>query len=185
MADTAGNSKLSGDQLKTIIAGVVFAALAGFGYFKYLWQPYAARKADGLAKITDINSRIAKAKGTAGRLDALNRELKELSLREQDAEKRLPKGKKVPDLLRTVMNLSRYNAVTINSFSSQGAKDLAYHSEVRYIMQVTGNYHALGRFLAALATSQRLFAVRDLNVRGADSGNSSASFVLIAYQYKG
>ncbi|MFA5160667.1 MAG: type 4a pilus biogenesis protein PilO [Elusimicrobiales bacterium] len=174
----------SGELAKIIAASVMFCGMFGFGYWKFLWKPYAARKADAVGRVERINQEISKAKGMAAKLEPLNAEIRELRLREADAEKRLPKGRKLPDMIRSLTALARDKSVFISAITPLPTREQVYYTEIPYALTITGGYHAVGRFLAEIATSQRIFTVRDVNMSVAGAG-IQASFVLVAYQYKG
>jgi len=176
--------QMSGELAKILAASVMFGGVFCFGYWKFLWKPYAVRKADAVAKVEKINQDIAKAKGMAARLEPLNAEIKELKLREADAEKRLPKGRKLPDMIRSLSGLAKNHNVSLAAITPLPTREQVYYTEIPYMITLTGGYHSVGRFLAELATSQRIFTVRDLNI-SASGGGTQASFVLVAYQYRG
>ena len=120
----------------------------------------------------------------AKRLDKLNLEIESLRKLEAETEHSLPKGKKIPDLINTLMAASRKYSVSITGITPQNSSDKQYFTEVNYQMSVTGKYHSIGRFLAALAASKRVFSIQNLNISG-DSAQLSASFILVVYQYRG
>jgi type IV pilus assembly protein PilO len=183
MADEhSGN--LNSEQIKTIVASVFFGVVMCFGYWKFFWKPFADKKADAAMKIAKIDSDIARAVGVTSKETSLSGEIAELSKLEADAEKRLPKDKRLPDLLRSLGSIGRSCHVNIASFTPQPQREQTYYIEVPYQVTVTGGFNDVGRFMAVLATSQRLFTVRDMNINAAQGG-VNANFMLVSYQYKG
>ena len=178
-----GQKNFGAEQIKVLAALVIFSGVVGFFYWKYVWVPFSKRTAAAETKIAAASQEIAKALGMVKRLDSLDKEIAQLRAQETDAEKRLPKGKKLPDLIYTVMAISRRTDVVIGSISPQNSTDKQYYTEVRYQLAATGRYHALGRFLATMATSQRVFSIQNLSL-SSDGDKVTARFTLVAYQYK-
>ena len=54
-------------------------------------------------------------------------------------------------------------------------------------ISLTGDYHALGRFLTALGLEERILTLENLVINGTpgSAASTSATFTLVAYQYNG
>lgn len=177
--------KLSSTRQFLIAGLVLLAALLG-AYVRFFWLPTSAQKTELRRQIADAADKIVKAEAQASRLKRLQDDLAALNRQAVEAEKRLPKAKEVPDVLVALSNLASQHGVTILNFSPGPQKSQQYFVELNYPMSVSGTYHNLGRFLAAIALEQRIFNVQNVNFpsAGAD-GRMTATFLLIAYQYKG
>jgi len=177
--------QLSNEQIKTIVAVLMFSGVVGFFYWKYLWAPYSKRAEAAETKIESINKDIAKAMAMSKRLDNLNKDLEVLRRREKDAEIRLPTGTKVPDMITTLVRQAREYQVSIVSINPQGKTESQYYSENAYGIVLNGKYNDVGRFLSVLSTLRRIMDIRGLNINNGSGGSVNATFTLVTYQYKG
>ena len=177
---------LSKQQQQQIGGGVFLVALAAAAYVYFFWLPISRKIDDLTAQKKDIEQKIAKAKAEASRLPRLQQDLEALSQEAADAERRLPKTKSVPDILNSLNAIGTKYGVSIQNFSPGTQKSQQYFIELYYPMTVHGSYHAVGRFLAALAMEERIFNVKDVAfpAPGPD-GQMTVRFTLITYQYKG
>jgi len=182
--------KLTPEQAKNLGAGLFLAAVMAFGYYRYFWSPISLRIDKARAQIADMDAKIEKAKIQAGRLSRIQRELEAMKQQQADAEKRLPRDKDVPEVVDTVGLLARHMGVVLNSFTPSAPASKQYFNEIPYQLNVTGTYHDIGRFLAALALEERIYGVRNVAYVAAgasDRGGQplTVTFTLIAFQYKG
>jgi len=178
--------KLSKEQLQMIVAIVLFTGAFGYLYWRYLYSPYANKIAEAELKIEAVDKEISKATGESKKLDQIKAEVERLQREELLANQQLPKGRKLPDLIYTLMRLSRDNSVSIANFAPISKTDKQYFSETVYSLNVSGSYHSVGRFITALGVSQRIFSVRNMIFApaGATGQTLSVTFQLVAYQYK-
>ncbi len=175
------------DTLGKIIAGVLFGGLFIYAYFAYFWMPYSKKIADNRVKLEKIEKDILSAKQIKAQFKNLQEKLEQLKIQKMEAEKKLPRDKKLPDLIKTLKNLSDKNSVKIMFINPASSSRDQYFTKVNYSMAVKGKYHNIGRFFAAIALEERILNVEDLTLSQNDpSGDScSASFNLSAYQYGG
>lgn len=186
MAINLRSIKLTKQQQQLIVAVVL--GLGGFGYIyvAFFWMPISASIEENSKKIEEIEGKIDNAKQVAARLPRLEMELKALNDKEAEAERRLPKDKDVPDILVTVGELAQENNITLQSFTPGPAAAKPFFVELSYPITVQGNFHNIGKFLAALSLEERLFNVQNVTYGAEDaSGVMVVNFTLVSYQYKG
>jgi type IV pilus assembly protein PilO len=179
--------KLSKDQITQIVAGFFFGGLFLFLYFNYFWLPLGKKIEEGRNKIASIESDIAKAKSLKAKYKNLEAKLADLQVEKEAAQKKLPRERKFPDLLKTVDRLALRHRVQIRSVSQPATSQVEYFIKVSYSVTAAGSYHTLGRFLTALALEERILSAENLNLNVAitDEGSLNATFTLVAYQYNG
>lgn len=180
--------ELSKQMQQILVAALLGLGGAGYSYWTYFWQPYSLKAAELDKSIKETEDKIANAKATAARLGDLEKKLDELKLQTAEAEKRLPKGKAVPDLLESLHDWARKHRVFVESLSPEGAKTQQYFIENPYQVSLQGSYHTIAYFLSALAISERIFNERNLKLapfsKSTDpSMTVRATFQLVAYQY--
>ncbi|MBU2573771.1 MAG: type 4a pilus biogenesis protein PilO [Elusimicrobia bacterium] len=179
--------KLTKDQITKIAGITLFSALFGYVYVVYFWLPTAKKIDENSKKAASIQSDIDKAKMQKAKCPNLEATLAALDAQKEAAQKKLPTGKKVPELLRTLTDLSKKYKVNIKSITPGATIREEYFIKAAYTISVTGNYHSLGRFLTALGLEERILTMENLNISGTPGADTSisANFRLIAYQYSG
>ncbi|MCM2267171.1 MAG: type 4a pilus biogenesis protein PilO [Elusimicrobiales bacterium] len=179
--------QLTKEQLGQIAAGVLFGGLFIYGYLVYFWLPTARTIEENTKKVASIEADINKAKMQKAKYK--NLEVKLASLREEKeaAQKKLPRERKLPDLLRTITALSKRHKVDVQSITPSGSAPVEYFTRVSYIINLRGDYHDVGRFLTALGLEERILTSENLTMSAAAGSEKSvnAQFILVAYQYNG
>ena len=180
------NLKRNKQQQQYAVVGALLLAGGGFSYFRYFWMPTSARIRETTEKIKAVEEKINKAKGQAGRLPTIQKELERLNEQAIEAEKQLPKNKNLPAVIVTVGSLARKNSVEVRSFLPGGASQKEYYIEVPYTLSMQGTYHNIARFFASVALEERIFNVRNV-IYGAPNteGKMTVTYTLISYQSKG
>lgn len=182
--------KLNKQQQQMVALAVLGIGGFGYVYYSYLWAPASARIQAAKASIEDIEQKIRTAESQAARRDKIVKELEILNQKASEAERRLPKTKDLPAVIDTLNKLAKKYKITLSAFAPGGSTAKQYFTEVPYTVSLSGTYHDVGRFLAAIAVEERIFNVRNVTFTGARSegvGNPvlSVSMQLISYQYKG
>jgi type IV pilus assembly protein PilO len=172
------------DVVVKLIVGVSILSLGFiFGYVEYVYMPYSSRIEKSQKKLDKMTAEINRAIAVANKEKVLTKEVESWKEKEVEAEKRLPSGKEVSDLIYTVMNLCKRNGVEVNSIQPMETKDREYFKETNYRMSVKTKYHNFGRFLGSLSQADRIFSVKDVTMAKARD-DISINFILISFQYK-
>ncbi|NLI10934.1 MAG: type 4a pilus biogenesis protein PilO [Elusimicrobia bacterium] len=179
--------ELDKETLGKIIAGALFGGLFIYAYVAYFWMPYSKKIADNKVKLEKLEKDISSAKQIKAQFKNLQEKLEQLKIQKAEAEKKLPRDKKLPDLIRTLKSLSDKNSVKILFINPSSSSRDQYFTKVNYSMSVKGKYHDIGRFFAAIALEERILNVEDLVISQLDAAGDSCSvnFNLSAYQYGG
>lgn len=182
------NIQLTKDQITTLIAVVMFGGLFIYAYVAYFWMPVSKKISINSKKLQEITSNIEKARREKARYKDLNLRLEALKIEKENAQKKLPTGKKIPELIRSLMDFAKKYNITIQTISPQGSQREEYFVKELYSISVKGDYHSLGRFLTALGLEERIFTIENLSIAGtpgAETSSITATFMLVAYQYSG
>lgn len=180
--------QLSNEQKKILGVGIVMMLALGWFYYKFFWRPWSQRIAEDRQKTLEVRIKIASAQQEAKHLEILEKEMEGLSSQTLDAEKRLPKTRDMPTVFDTMNRLAQRYKVQLGSFSAGTVNARTYFIEIAYQISITGRYHDIGRFLASIATEERIYNVRDVSYAGGggdDPAKLNVNFTLLAYQYKG
>jgi len=158
------------------------AAVALLYAFSTFW--YAPRvlvneeSADRLAGLEAQNSvsRVVLAQGGAdleARLVVYQRHIARL-------EQLIPQREEVPALLLQITNRARGNAVIVRAFSPQLSEELTdeLYERLSYSIQVVGEYHDVGRFLADIASLPRIMTAVGLTLNPLSVANETHPDIL-------
>jgi len=186
MADITQGKKAESELIKMVAAVLLFGGVFGFIYYRYLWRPFSLRIEAAETKITQVESDIALAMGTAKRLDRITEEISQLKVQQEAAEKRLPRSKDIPGLIHSVFDDAKRHRVFVSVMAPGPTINKTYYAETNYEIRGTAAYRDLGYLLSALSSSTRIFNVKNLAIsKGSADGKESFSFTLVAFAYKG
>jgi Tfp pilus assembly protein PilO len=134
--------------------------LAGLGYvfWQYLYGPLRAERIateERLATLQSYNDQ-ARALTQPARLRDLERREAEYQVRLAEYETLLPAEAEVPSLLEEVAFAAIENDVKIINFAPLPEVFGDVLVEIPYDVQVQGDYHAVGRFLASVVSLPRI-----------------------------
>ena len=179
--------QLTKEQVGQVVAGALFTGLFLYVYLFYFWLPTAKTIDLSTKKVASMESDISKAKMQKAKYKNLEAKLASLRAEKEAAEKKLPRERKLPDLLRTITTLSRKYKVSVVSITPAGSAQVEYFTRVSYNIALKGNYGDVGRFLTALGLEERIMTSENLIITGTPGSETSlsAQFVLVAYQYNG
>jgi len=177
--------QLSPDQVKTLVALILFCGVLGYFYYRYLVKRYSDRRTVAEAQITEIDRKIVATTRAAKDLPRLKKEIEQLKQREQEASHALPMNRKVPDILDTINNYARTAGVNFTNITPLRDVPRQYYTEVSFQVSMGGSYAKVGRFLGEVATGHRVMTVRDINfTKAGDGTNLNVTFMITAYEYK-
>ena len=179
--------QLTKEQMGQIALGVVLSGGFIFSYLQFFWLPTAKKIAESTERVAVMESDIAKAKKQKAKYKDLEAKLVSLKAEREDAVKKLPNERRIPDLIRTVTTLSRKHRVSISAITPSGQAKVEYFTKVTYTISLRGNYHDVGRFLTALGLEERIMTSENLTMAATVGSETSVSaqFTLAAYQYNG
>ncbi len=182
---------LRSEQTGKLILLALGAAGLLFVYFGTHLLPigYAVR-AKEIGQLEEHGAKLAQdlvmARRTAGRLPALEAEHAALQAKWEQAQRLLPDRTEIAALLRDITQCGLRCGVDFTLFKPQPAVGHDFYSEKPIEVKVEGGYHAIARFLAKLATMDRIVHVRDLEIEQIPESDEAtqvarARFVAVAY----
>ncbi len=179
--------ELTKEQITQIAGALLFGGLFVYLYLFYFWLPTSKKIDEGTVKIEKMQRDIDQARMMKAKCSDLSGELDRLKAQREAAVKKLPSGKDVPELIRTVTRLSRKYGVSVLSINPSGQSKVAYFTKGTYLINIKGDYHDIGRFLTALGLEERILTSENLSLTATNGSDTSATatFTLAAYQYNG
>ena len=179
--------QLTKEQTTQLAAAVFFTGLFLYGYLSYFWLPLGKKIDAKNKRVAEIEADIRNARAQKAKYKNLEAKLASLQMEKDAAQKKLPRERKFPDLIRTITDLSKKYNVKVKSINPMGSAQVEYFMKVSYTLSITGNYHDVGRFLTALGVEERILTSENLSIQATGSMEASvdATFTLVAYQYNG
>ena len=146
----------------------------------------------GSEKIADLKSQyeqksaeLARARASVADLPRFEAEYEQLHQRWEMASELLPTERQLPTLLRKITLAGQQTGVTFTMFRPGAVQPSDYHTEMPIAVSVSGDYHAVGSFLAELANMRRIVTVSNLklttNNKADGAGSTVAEFTASAY----
>jgi Tfp pilus assembly protein PilO len=144
---------------------VVLSAVAVAGAWQVLLGPARASLADRESRLSVLQGEIGRARLTAARLPAAERDVKAMERALIQTTAILPDEKDPQDVLRNLHELASETALSISSFTPKAIVSKTQYSEWPIEIGIDGGYHNLGRFLDRVATMARLMSVTDIKIK--------------------
>ncbi len=145
-----------------ILLGIVVAAGAAFYFLVYEKKKLEIDQLD--SELSKLQVELEKAEAYAARYDEFKEELREVDLQLQEALKKLPEGREIPNLLDQI-NASVIDAgLAISSFVPQGQVQQEFYSDVPVQLNMSGGYHNLAAFADVISKMERIVTIRNINM---------------------
>ena len=167
---------------------VVLVALILWAYFSQLLNPLRKKIAKLKDEISQQEVKLFNARNRAQQLDQLQAELQASQEELLIAEKKLPRSKEVPALIRSITKSGREYAIDISNLSPRTPISHQYFQEFHYGMNITTNYHNLAKFFGDICQYERILQVKDISMNGRnptedDPSTITTSLTLVTYAY--
>jgi len=157
------------------LLGVILPiALVALFYF-YLYKPRGTELVELGERISDMEAQNEVARVRTVNLDGLREDLVLAERRFAALERLVPTGEEIPEIYEAIaseseaLRLDMRNVIPIEAEADSGA----YFMRQNWEMEVEGSYHDIGRFLARVASFDRIVRpqVREIRpVEGAGDG---------------
>ncbi len=165
-------------QLQKLVIILPIVLIAGiFVYYKYLILPLNAKRDALKTELENIKREYSDSVARAARLPKLQEEIIVLNNEISDIEKRLPKDKDLPNLIRMLSKKMDLHRVTWSKLSpgTQNVKD--YYIEHSYTIPFKVSYHDFAEFLSDVGQMERRFATRFSRL-ATTTGNNGITLVM-------
>jgi type IV pilus assembly protein PilO len=153
---------------------LVFAALAvglmAVFYVFYLRGPLEERE-NLRTELSQLEAAVSQRKTVEGQLTGLKTELGRLEERLEILRRILLPSKEITDVLRSVQQMAAASNLKIVKFTPQPVVPRAFYFALPFVMEVEGNYHALGLFFEKISQFTRIVNVEHMTVKGIDGSS--------------
>ncbi len=145
-----------------ILAVIVAVSVGVFYQFVYKDKKQQIDKLE--SELSTLQVKLVDAEAIAARYDEFKEDLREVDLRLQEALKKLPEGREIPNLLDQI-NASVIDAgLAISSFVPQGQVQQEFYSDVPVQLNMSGGYHNFAAFADVISKMERIVTIRNINM---------------------
>jgi len=175
-------------QQKVMLA--VVALIGFFVFYKRAFAPLGKKAKQYKEEIRKKQQRLAHIRAKIAMLDELEREYEDLKKEVEIAEKKLPRRKEIPELLRSITDIGRKYGIDIDNFRPAGSSTKGNYTEHYFAMNIKSTYHKIASFFAEIGQQERIMNVKDLILNPKkptleDPTDMQANFTLVVYTFKG
>ncbi|WP_043529371.1 type 4a pilus biogenesis protein PilO [Litchfieldella xinjiangensis] len=163
-----------------LVLGLTFA-----GLYWYLALPEKARLATAIEEeqllLRDYRNKAAQA----ATLPAMREQVNELESRIATLREMLPTGAEIPSLIDHISETAVDNQLAIDFIRLRSPVEQTFYFEQPFDIQVRGDYHRIGYFLAGVASLPRIVTQHDFTLEPIDEqGQLRLSMLAKTYRYR-
>lgn len=142
----------------------ILVAVGFWAYWKYLYSPIKTEIVRLEQDLSQKQTQLETTRQAAQELEILEAEFKITDLEAREMEKKLPKSKDLPKLIRDITKTLEKYKITVQNFTPGKEVPKTYFSEIPITLQVSGNYHNLAGFLADIGQHERVINTYDVTL---------------------
>lgn len=153
-----------------LLLGLVGLGVAA-GWWYYLYTPARTRRDELHGQVARLQQDLFQKKRIAKELPKLEAARDKLQKDLQQALRRLPEEKEIPNLLTQINRLGQDAGLTFSLFKPGKPAEDEFYTRVPIQIRAAGTYHALGRFFEELGRMERIVNISDLQLDQASGRN--------------
>jgi len=171
------------EQLERVPERIRYAVVFGVAvlvvllYIFLLRMPAQDELARQQSMFDDVQQEYLKNKAVADDLQNWQAEIRRLRIELEDALQRLPKDVETEELLISVPNIAKKNALTVSEFSVEAERRKQGYAEVPLTLKMRGAYQGVGSFAQEIGEQSRIMAVNGLTAKAAKREKGEADEV--------
>lgn len=180
---------IEGLSQKQLIGGALaLLAVTWFGTNYLLLDPLREEETKLLAEIDSLQSQLNTERRIAANLERYKKEVEAYRSVQELAERQLPQGREVPNLLTSVQSLAKDIGLNVRRFAPERDKVSTHYAEIPVRIEMRGTFHQVVSFFDEISRLSRIMSVSDvtfLNPRGYSEGGSvevDVTCVITAYR---
>lgn len=168
-----------------MLGGIIVLLVALFGYFIYLPKYQELQRFEN--KLKKARVKLQQTRQVAAQLPELEAEIEKLNVAFKKALNKLPDSKEIPALLLKITQLGKDAKLEFNLFQPLAAHNQDFYAELPIDVEVTGSYHALGRFFEQICSMPRIVNLGDFSLgnyqNSGDDESLKARFQAVTYTF--
>ncbi len=179
--------KLPTSQKLGILALV--AALILVIYWQISYKPQMRRIAAKESKLAELTRDMKNKQRIAEDYEKFKEETAKIQEDLQRYVAKLPDKKEIPNLLKSISNMSQEAGLEVLLFKPKEEQPAEYYSRVPVELKFVGSYHQVGRFFYYVGTLSRIVNIENFSIQNAQKTNKdgfllSTSCVATTYRYR-
>lgn len=140
-------------------------AVGGVWVFnKYYLSPRNQQIAQKQKEVEEKRRKVEQMEAREKQLPILEAQLGRLQRQEKQIEKRLPREKDLPGLLRIFSEVARKHDVAMPTIIPQAPTARDFYTEHPFRVTLTGSYHSLGSFFSSIGQLDRILTLHNLTL---------------------
>jgi type IV pilus assembly protein PilO len=167
---------------------VLVAVVILIVYWKIAYQPMMNRVTAKESQLAELTFKMKEKQRIAADREKFAEKKKRLEENLQRLVAKLPDKKEIPDLLKSISNMSQEAGLEVLLFKPQGEQPAEYYSRVPVELQFIGSYHRIGMFFYYVGTLSRIVNIENFSITNAQKKSKdefllSTSCVATTYRY--
>jgi type IV pilus assembly protein PilO len=160
-----------------IIFGLL-CALTVAGAWQVLIGPSRAELETQRARMTKVESEVARVQAITNKLPQYQREVRALEVALRETMAVIPDDRDPQDVLRNLHELASESTLDLATFTPKPVVAKTQYSEWPLQLGIEGTYHDLGRFFARVAAMARLMSVSDMTIKVLSRPNAKGTIAV-------
>jgi type IV pilus assembly protein PilO len=160
-----------------IIFGLL-CALTVAGAWQVLIGPARADLETQNARMTKVESEVARVQAITNKLPQYQREVRALEVALRETMAVIPDDRDPQDVLRNLHELASESTLDLATFTPKPVVAKTQYSEWPLQLGIEGTYHDLGRFFARVAAMARLMSVSDMTIKVLSRPNAKGTIAV-------
>jgi type IV pilus assembly protein PilO len=171
--------------IKAIVVLIVFALIAGGGYWFFVKDQYV--QLERVEKTEqDLRKKYEEKAYQVANLEVFKAQMAEMEETFGALVRQLPSETEVPGLLEDITNTALGNGLSLQEVALQPEQRRDFYSELPINIRVSGSYHELASFVSSVASLPRIVTLHDLTIKptGGDGERLDMQVVARTYRYR-
>lgn len=168
---------LNPQQRQKLLLYVLLVMGLGYLFYTYLYSPRAEELAGLETRLENVRLQNQRARAVAQGVGTGDVERRLAIYRDQlrAVEGLIPSSEELPDLLDAISAEAQRTGVDLTLIQPVGATEEAYYTRRVYDVAVIGSYHAIGEFLARVASLPRIVTPINFSVAAREASGAAAT----------
>lgn len=161
---------------------LLFAVILGAGLHFYVSDKSMQLDRE-IRKEADLRQAYERKAFEVANLNALRKQMADVSERFSELLRQLPTQNEVPGLLDDITSIGRKSGLEINLIGLQPEKKSKFYIELPIKISVSGTYHQMGEFVSGVAAIPRIVTLHDFDISPVDGGRLKMNINARTYRY--
>jgi type IV pilus assembly protein PilO len=174
---------------RQLVGGAIALLVATwFGANYLILDPLRDEESKLLSEIDSLQSQLNTERRIAANLERYKKEVEAYRSVQELAERQLPQGREVPNLLSSVQALAKDIGLNVRRFAPERDKVSTHYAEIPVRIEMRGTFHQVVSFFDEISRLSRIVSVSDvsfINPRGYSEGGSvglDVTCIITAYR---